>query len=183
MSQPVKNMKKLFVAVVLAVGIANLRADAPFQASLTPYIAIHSRDTFIRGLSINVWGENPQYGADFGIINGSTGDSGGFSWALLANYDESYQGVQWALVNISKESFAGWQDGVVNLSEGSFKGFQSGWVNFAEDFHGFQLGLVNCTENLNGLQVGLVNVAKNNPWFNEFPNKLATGFPVVNWSF
>jgi hypothetical protein len=43
--------------------------------------------------------------------------------------------------------------------------------------------LVNYAENLRGVQVGLANVAMNNPWFNEFPDKLATGFPIVNWSF
>jgi len=33
------------------------------------------------------------------------------------------------------------------------------------------------------VQVGLVNVARNNPWFHEFPDKFATGFPILNWSF
>jgi hypothetical protein len=42
---------------------------------------------------------------------------------------------------------------------------------------------VNYSENLRGVQIGLVNIARNNPWFNEFPDKLATGFPIVNWSF
>jgi hypothetical protein len=38
-------------------------------------------------------------------------------------------------------------------------------------------------ENLDGVQIGLINIAMNNPWFTEFPDKLATGFPFVNWSF
>jgi hypothetical protein len=45
------------------------------------------------------------------------------------------------------------------------------------------LGLVNYAENLHGVQIGLANIALNNPWFKEFPDKLATGFPIVNWSF
>jgi len=64
-----------------------------------------------------------------------------------------------------------------------FTGFQEGIVNYAEEAHGFQLGFVNYSENLRGLQVGLINVAMNNPWFTEFPNKLATGFPIIDWSF
>ena len=56
-------------------------------------------------------------------------------------------------------------------------------MNYAEDMTGFQLGLVNYAENLHGLQIGLANIAMNNPWFNEFPDKLETGFPIVNWSF
>jgi hypothetical protein len=29
------------------------------------------------------------------------------------------------------------------------------------------------------VQVGLANVAMNNPWFNDFPDKLATGFSIA----
>ena len=46
------------------------------------------------------------------------------------------------------------------------------------------MGLVNYAETLdNGVQIGLANIAMNNGWFDEFPNKLAKGFPFVNWSF
>jgi len=33
------------------------------------------------------------------------------------------------------------------------------------------------------LQIGFINVAMNNPVFDEFPDKLAPGFPISNWSF
>ncbi len=56
-------------------------------------------------------------------------------------------------------------------------------MNYAEKCEGLQLGLVNYAENLHGVQLGLVNVAMNNPWFTEFLDKLATGFPILNWSF
>lgn len=42
---------------------------------------------------------------------------------------------------------------------------------------------MNYAENLRGVQIGFVNVAMNNPWFNEFTDLLATGFPIVNGSF
>ncbi len=177
-------MKKLLILSALVVSVAGVQAEeSAFQASLTPDIAVHSKTTQINGLALSVWGENPQHALALGFVNRSTGDSKGFTWSFIANYSDSYTGVAWALVNISHERFVGWQDGVVNYSEGYFKGFQSGWVNVSQEFHGLQWGLVNYAENLRGVQIGFINVARNNPWFKEFPDKLATGFPIVNWSF
>lgn len=186
-------MKKALIIAALAVGVAGVTAqeatqEAPqetrfLQLSLTPGIAIQPRTMTIKGVSLNIWGENPQHSFTLGFVNGSTGESSGFSWGLIANYADSYTGVAWGLVNVSKTSFVGWQDGFVNYSRGSFTGFQSAFVNIAQDFKGLQWGMVNYADNLNGVQLGLVNVAMNNPWFSEFPNKLATGFPLFNWSF
>jgi hypothetical protein len=181
-------MKKLFILSALVVSAVSGHADAGFQASLTPDIAIYPKTTQINGLALSIWGENPQHSLSLGFINGSTGDSQGFSWSLF-NYADAYSGVAWGLANYSQNSFVGWQGGVffcpclVNISQGKFTGFQEGVLNCAQEFHGLQLGLVNYSENLRGVQIGLVNVALNNPWFKEFPDKLATGFPIVNWSF
>ncbi len=177
-------MKKTLIIAALAAGVATLKADeSAFQASLTPNIAIHPRTTQINGLSLDIWGENPQHSFNLGFVNGCTGDSQGLSWAFFYNYAESYTGVEWALVNHTTKSFTGWQDGWVNYDEGYFKGLESGLVNVAQEAHGLQFGLVNYTETLNGVQIGLVNVINSNPWFNEFPDKLAKGFVLVNWSF
>ncbi len=102
----------------------------------------------------------------------------------LFNYSESYTGVSWAWVNVNKTSFHGWQYGWVSVAQGEFIGFQSSLIfNYAKEMHGLQVGLVNYAEELHGVQIGLANIAINNPWFNDFPDKLATGFPIVNWSF
>jgi hypothetical protein len=176
-------MKKILILSTLVAGTAGLQAGEPFfQASLTPDIAIYSRTTEINGVALNVWGENPQYSLNLGFVNGSTGNSKGLAWGL-ANYADSYTGVTWGIVNFSREKFYGWQHGVVNLSQGTFTGLQSGCVNVAQEFHGLQCGVVNYADDLQGVQVGLVNIARNNPWFNELPDKFATGFPIVNWSF
>ncbi len=183
-------MKKLLIIVSLAISTAALKGDEThgFQASLTPDIAIYPKTTEIRGLSLNIWGENPQQGATFGFVNGSTGDSQGFTWGIY-NYADSYTGVACGLANYSKTSFVGWQGGVlfcpclVNVSRDKFVGFQEAVVNYAEEFHGLQLGLVNYATELHGVQIGLANIALNNGWFDKFPDKLATGFPIVNWSF
>jgi hypothetical protein len=177
--------KKIFAVAAFVVSAVGLQADEshPFQASLTPDIAIYPKTAEIHGLSLSIWGENPQQGVALGIVNGSTGDSAGFSWGLV-NYSETYTGVSWAWVNENKISFHGWQYGWVSVAQGEFVGFQSSLiVNYAKQFTGFQLGLVNYTENLHGVQIGLANIAMNNGWFDEFPDHLATGFPIVNWSF
>ena len=176
-------MKKILIISSLVIGVVGVKADeSVFQASLTPDIAIHAKTTQINGLALSIWGENPQHALALGFVNGSTGDSVGLSWGLV-NYADSYTGVAWGLINVSQKSFVGWQDGMVNFSQGTFIGFQSGWINVSQEFHGLQLGLVNYAENLRGVQIGFVNIARNNPWFTEFPDKLATGFPIVNWSF
>jgi hypothetical protein len=178
-------MKKLLAIVVLVISAAGLKAEETpvFQASLTPDIAIYPKTTEIHGLLLNIWGQNPQEGVALGFVNGSSGESSGFTWGLV-NYSESYTGVSWGLVNVSTTSFVGWQDGWINVAQGEFTGFQSGWlVNYAKNFRGLQLGLVNYAENLRGVQIGLANIAMNNSWFSDFPDQLATGFPIVNWSF
>lgn len=177
-------MKTKLIVSILFAGATMIYAQnvAPIQLSLTPDIALESKDTTINGISLNIWGENQQHSLTLGIVNGSTGDSTGFSWGIV-NYDDVYHGVQWGFVNVSKQEFVGWQRGFVNFDQGTFTGFQDGFVNVAEDARGFQLGLVNYAQQLNGLQIGILNVALNNPWFDEFPEKLAPGFPIVNWSF
>jgi len=162
-------MKKIFIITALVISAAGLQAEEHgFQASLTPDIAVHSKTTETSGLTLNIWGESPHHGCTLGFVNGSTGESSGFTWGFFANYDESYTGAALAMVNYSKVKFSGLQWGAVNV---------------ANEFHGLQLGMVNYSVNLRGVQIGLANIALNNPWFNEFPDKLATGFPFVNWSF
>ena len=178
-------MKKLFIITALAISAAGLRAEEShfFQASLTPDIAIYPKTAQINGLSLSIWGQNPQQGIAVGIVNGSSGDSAGFSWGLV-NYSETYTGVSWAWVNVNQTSFTGWEYGLVNVAKGDFTGFQSGWIfNYAGKMKGLQLGLVNYSQNLQGVQIGLANIAINNGWFDDFPDKLANGFPIVNWSF
>jgi len=182
---------KIILAAIVAFAATSQAADTAsnsdgsvgFQLALTPDIALHSKDTTVRGVALQIWGENPTHGLTLGIVNGSKGESSGFSWALGVNYAESYTGVHWALVNVSTEKFVGWQAAAVNYSQGTFEGFQLGFVNIAQDANGLQLGAVNYTENLRGVQIGFLNIVKNNGWFDEFPDKLATAFPFVNWSF
>ena len=162
-------MKKIAIAALILMVASTAFAESKgFQASLVPDVAIHSRDTRINGFTLNVWGENPQSAFALGFVNGSTGDSKGFSWGLV-NYAENYTGVEWAWVNWASGHFTGWQNGIVNYA-GTLTGLELGWVNIAK---GAQ----------RGLQIGLVNVIQENRWFTGFPKELAKGMVFVNWRF
>jgi hypothetical protein len=163
-------MKRITFALALAATITGTTAaeESKFlQLSLTPDIALQSRETTIEGISLNIWGEGPQSGFTMGFVNGNTGESKGFTMGLV-NYAETYKGVQWGIVNISSKLFAGWQSGLVNIGK---------------EVHGLQWGTVNYAESLNGLQLGLVCIVKENSWFEDFPDQLAKGFVFLNWSF
>ncbi len=173
----------LIATMVVGTGTAHAQETKPIQLSLVPDIALYPRDYEIDGLSIGIWSENPQSSLTLGLVNGSTGVSRGFSWGLV-NYSETYHGVNWAWFNYNQDEFIGWQHAWVNVDLGNFTGFQDAAVNVVnQDLTGFQLGIVNYAEHLHGVQLGVVNIAVNNPWFDEFPDKLAKGFPIVNWSF
>lgn len=176
-------MKKIAMTVVAcAVATAVMAETKPFQASLTPDIAIHSRDTQINGVALSIWGENPQSAFALGFVNGSSGDSVGFSWGLF-NYAENYKGVQWSIANCATGEFVGWQGGFLNYAE-SMKGLQWGAVNIAKKMTGLQLGTVNYAETVDsGVQIGFINIIPQNEWFSNFPNELAKGMVFVNWRF
>jgi hypothetical protein len=161
-------MKKVLFAVLFCLVASNVFAETkPFQASVTPEIAIHSKDTRIEGFSLSIWGENPQSGGAVGLVNGSSGDSNGLSFGLL-NYAENYKGFECCIVNFAK---------------GDFTGFQYGFINYSKNFKGFQLGAINVADTAHGLQIGFINIIKKNEWFKKFPNELAKGMVLINWSF
>ena len=162
-------MKKLVIVALICIVASSAYAEnKPFQASLTPDVAIHSQETYIKGITLNIWGQNPQAAFAFGFVNGSSGDSAGFSWGLV-NYAENYTGVEWAAVNYAKGNFTGWQSGFFNYS-GKLKGLQLGAINYAKTAE-------------SGLQVGFINIIEQNQWFTGFPKELAKGMIFVNWRF
>jgi len=149
-------MKKL-VLVLLGCLIATgaFAETKGFQLSLIPDVAIYSKTTYIKGASINVWGENPQNAFALGLINGSTGNSSGFSLGLLVNYADSY------------------------------RGFQIAPINYASRLQGLQLGLVNMAMTAEeGVQIGVINIiSQTDKWFSNFPNEVAPGMVFVNWRY
>jgi len=179
-------MKKTLVLACLVIFMAagQALASKPIQLSLTPDIAIYSRTTRIEGLSLNIWGENPQTSLALGIVNGFTGTSKGFALGLLLNYADSYKGFQLGSVNYTKASMLGWQMGFVDYVEGSMNGLQTGLVNYTGNLKGLQLGVVNyAAAATTGVQIGILNLMPQNRWFTEFPNEVAPGMVLVNWRF
>lgn len=168
--------------VLMATGV--MAGNTPIQCSLTPDIALYDRSTMVEGLTLSVWGENPQTALALGIVNGSTGESAGLSLGLGLNYAGSYKGVQLAPINYVMGDFLGWQAGLVNYTEGAMKGLQVGVVNYAGQLTGLQLGWVNfAADAQTGVQIGLVNLIPKNQWFTGMPDELAPGMVLVNWRF
>jgi hypothetical protein len=159
-------------------------AEQPFQASLTPDVALYPKNEPIAGLTLSLWGENPQHALALGLVNGTSGRSGGASLGAM-NYGDGYLGAQFSLVNYDKGDFLGWQAGAVNFAGGRCTGLQSGVVNYAGTLSGLQLGLVNIAERADGgLQLGAVNIIRESTaWFQEFPKALAPAMIVANWRF
>ncbi len=183
-------MKKLMLAALGAVMAGSTMAEdtAGFQLSLVPDIAIQSRDTTIKGVSIGIWNENPGSQWQLGFVNGATGQSAGLQWFVflptIFNYAEDYSGAQIGLVNYASGQLTGLQWGAVNYAE-SLTGVQLGVANITQKVDGgFQWGLVNYAASAHNLfQLGLVNIIADNQWFSDFPGDLAQGFVFVNWSF
>lgn len=184
-------MKTLLAVFVGVLGLSSVRASEPVQLSLTPEFALYDRSERIEGLSLSIWGENPQSALAIGFVNGATGDSTGLSVGLL-NYAETYTGLQWGLVNYTTGDFTGWQGGfvlglvgsVVNYTGGTLTGFQCGIVNYAGILNGFQLSFINYAEKVEaGLQIGIVNIMPQNEWFSKLPDELAPAMILVNWYF
>ena len=180
-------MKKLIVVAVGCALVSGAFASKGFQASLTPDIAVHDRDTEINGVSIGVWNENPspKFQWQLGFVNGATGDSVGVQWFIFLptfyNYAENYTGGQLSIVNYTAGDFVGAQLGFVNIA-GTMKGLQWGTVNYTKDLTGLQLGLVNWAEkSTSGVQIGLANIIPQNEWFKD--GDLAKGMVIVNWGF
>jgi hypothetical protein len=169
-----KNLKVFAFILFFALCSVSVHAqtmEAPFQLSLTPDIAIHEENTVIKGVALNIWGENPQRALNLGFINGSSGDSSGVSLGLLGNYAEDYSGAHLA-----------W---FANYASGRFSGLQMSVFNYAETLKGVQLGFVNFADTMEkGLQVGLFNVIRNNVyWFGGLPNEVAPMMVLVNWRY
>jgi hypothetical protein len=177
-------MNKILVLIVAGWMAAGTLAAAskPIQVSLTPELSLYGPGERIEGLALSLWGENPQTALALGIVNGSTGDSAGFSLGLLLNYADHYKGVQWAPINYVSGDFLGWQSGFVNYTGGTMTGLQNGVVNYAGRLTGLQFGLVNYAASAEtGLQIGLVNFMPQNRFLSGLPNELAPVMVFVNW--
>ena len=179
-------MKRVFACMIASASLATglWAADASFQASLLPDLALRDPTDTITGASLNIWGLNPQQDAfALGFVNGSYGLSSGLSIGGL-NYSENYTGTQLGLLNCTSTDFFGWQAGFVNVTIDKFSGFQLGLLNYAGRLTGLQLGLFNMAPQAEaGMQIGLINLLpENDYWFSAgLANEVAPVTVLVNW--
>ena len=178
-------MKKILACLVVAMSLiaGGRAADASFQASLVPDLALRDETDTITGLSLNIWGMNPQHAVAIGFINGSYGQSSGLSIGGI-NYSENFSGTQFALLNYTSCDFFGWQAACVNYTSDNFSGFQLGCLNYAGRLTGLQLGLLNMAPQADhGMQIGLINLLpENHRWFTGgLANEIAPVTVIVNW--
>ncbi len=178
-------MKRLLACLVVTAGLAagGRAAEASFQASLVPDLALRDQTDTITFLSINLWGMNPQHAVAIGFINGSYGQSSGLSLGGI-NYSENYTGTQLGLLNYTSSDFFGWQAGCINYTADNFSGFQLGFLNYAGRLTGLQLGLFNMAPQADhGMQLGLINLLpENQHWFTGgMANEIAPVTVFVNW--
>ena len=165
-------MKNIFILIFTLSFFSSLAygEDPAFNASLVPDVAIYKRTQTIRGFTLSIWGENPTRGVSIGLVNGTIGDSAGFSWGVV-NYADRYTGFQLGFFNWAKVSYSGLQAGVVNFSE-RLRGLQFGLVNFAR------------AVDETGVQVGFINIlSENKDFFTDFPRAIGPAMVIVNWRF
>jgi len=177
-------MKKLIVSLAAVLASISVMAETkPFNLSITPDVAIYSRSVTIEGVTLSIWGENPQKSLALGIVNGSVGNSAGLDWAFILNYADNYDGVKWGLVNFTKGNGLGWDAGFVNYTEGLATGLLTGVVNYTERLNGVEFGFINYVDKTDaGFQIGIINIIRSNKgWFSDLPNQLAPAMILVNW--
>ena len=146
-------LKVLFICAIVSLSASStFAAHKVFQASLTPNVAILDKSERIEGLTLSFWGNNPQNALALGIINGTSGESGGLSIGF-ANYGNIYRGIQIGAINSNKE----------------IEGLQIGVICYTK-------------KTVSGIQIGLINIIKQNKcWFGNFPMELAPVMIGINW--
>ena len=150
MSKTIKTV--IFCVIACVITSTAFAGTKAFQASLVPGLALQDRHQKIEGLTLSIWGENPQASLAIGFINGTAGNSAGVSFGLI-NYGDSYKGIQIGAVNIDKE-LQGLQLGAINVAKGKKTGIQFGFLNI---------------------------IPTNKKWFSNFPNEIAPFMILVNW--
>ena len=149
-----KSIKIVIACVLTCIVSSSVLAETKaFQASLTPGIAFHDRTQRVEGVTLSIWGENPQSSLALGFVNGTTGNSVGCSFAFFGNYGDTYKGAQFGMVNVD------------------------------DRLNGVQFGFINYTKTGKpGIQLGLINIIEGNKkWFSNFPNEIAPFMIFINW--
>jgi len=175
----------LLACLVIFMVASPVMASPPIvQLSLTPDIAVWARGTRIEGVSLSIWGENPQTSFALGLVNGFNDMSKGAAIGLF-NYSDNYTGFQLGLpINYTEGDFFGAQLGLFNYTVGTMQGIQLLGLNYAGRLKGVQIGLINYAATVeSGVQIGVINIIPHNTWFTRFPDQIAPAMVILNWRF
>jgi hypothetical protein len=61
-------MKKVLTILAGVLGMGRVLAGEPLQLSLTPDFALYDRSERIEGVTLSIWGENPQSAFALGLV-------------------------------------------------------------------------------------------------------------------
>jgi len=119
----------------------------PIQFALVPTIQLVPEDQSVRGLRLNIYGDNQSVsGVDIG---------------LLHETKVKFSGVGFGLLNIVHGEARGLQfSGIYSGADDRMSGLQVGIVNRSANIHGLQIGLANFADDMTGIQIGLWNEIK-----------------------
>jgi hypothetical protein len=119
----------------------------PLQLALVPTVQLVPQDQSIRGLRLNIYGDNQNMsGVDIGLMHETK---------------DRFSGVGFGLLNIAHGETRGLQfSGIYSGADGRMSGLQVGMVNRSANIHGLQIGLANFADDMTGIQIGLWNEIK-----------------------
>ncbi len=134
----------------------------PIQLALVPTIQLVPQDESIRGLRLNIYGDNQSVsGVDIGLMHETKSRFGGVGFGLLNIVHGEARGLQFS--------------GIYSGADDRMSGLQVGIVNHSGNIHGLQIGLANFADDMTGIQIGLWNEIKSKEnW---------TVVPIINAAF
>ncbi|HUI07806.1 MAG TPA: hypothetical protein VL486_12455 [Verrucomicrobiae bacterium] len=120
---------------------------APLQLALVPTIQLVPQDQSIRGLRLNIYGENQNMsGVDVGLMHETKDRFSGVAFGLLNTVHGEARGLQLS--------------GIYSGADAGMSGLQVGIVNRSGNIHGLQIGVANFADDMTGIQIGLWNEIK-----------------------
>jgi len=134
----------------------------PIQFALVPTVQLVPQDQSVRGLRLNIYGDNQNMsGVDIGLMHETK---------------DRFSGVGFGLLNIVHGQARGLQfSGIYSGADDRMSGLQVGIVNRSNNIHGIQIGLANFADDMTGIQIGLWNEIKSKEnW---------TVVPIINAAF
>lgn len=175
------------IAILISTLLFSQSDHKPFQLALWNTLQIVPQEQSVRGIRLNVYGENKNMkGCDIGIVNKTNGYQKGAQFGIKNQTEYEFTGFRAGIVNFSGGEFKGYETGIANLLDNNGTGWAAGGVNIVnDDFKGLLSGICNIqfADNIDGVNLGIINLLKKSkkPQDNiETDNQTGTQIGVVN---